>query len=96
MVYTMYNELKFIRQTTQALMTSWVLFYEVNMIVFEKIPIYCPRCNRQVLTYDGNARSSLSAKCNRCNKLVTYYPMKDETKISNLPERATGSGSRYY
>lgn len=65
-------------------------------MTFEKIPVYCPKCNRQVLTYDGRATVNLTAKCSKCQRLVTFKPSTRTTEIKEVPLREQNSGSRYY
>lgn len=58
--------------------------------------IYCPRCKRKAMTYDGRTRMNLHAKCKKCKKLVVYYPAEDQVYIKDVPGRDQASGMRFY
>lgn len=58
--------------------------------------IYCPKCNRLAIEYDGKATAILIQLCRKCNHLVYYYPDKDEVKIKERPMRTTSSGMRIF
>ena len=57
--------------------------------------IYCPRCGRKIATYDGKQTIDIKTKCNKCNKIITYYVASGSTVVSNA-ERTTSSGMRFY
>jgi phage FluMu protein Com len=58
--------------------------------------IYCPKCNRQVASYNGKTTANIDVKCNKCKKLVVYRPADDSVEIRELPKRLTASGKRFY
>lgn len=58
--------------------------------------IYCPRCGRKIMSYDGKTHMNLSKKCNKCNKLVVYNTEKDEITLKKVPGRDQASGMRFY
>ena len=57
--------------------------------------IYCPRCGRKIATYDGKQTIDIKTKCNKCNKIITYYVASGSTVVSKV-ERTTSSGMRFY
>lgn len=58
--------------------------------------IYCPRCGRKVMTYDGKGEIDLEKKCKICNKLVVYQIARDQTILADIPQREHGSGVRFW
>ena len=60
------------------------------------IDVCCPGCGRQIFKVTDRTVNNLSAKCNICNKLVTYYGASKETKLNRLPGRKSSSGMRFY
>lgn len=59
------------------------------------IDIICPQCNRYVSTYKGWGWTGISAKCKKCNQLVSYDVNSDEFKIIKTPDR-TSAGVTFY
>lgn len=57
--------------------------------------IYCPICGRKIATYDGKQTIDIKTKCNKCNKIITYYVASGSTVVSKV-ERTTSSGMRFY
>lgn len=64
--------------------------------MIEPTTIYCPRCHRAVIHYDGKSTGNIDCKCRNCNKLIIYHPKENRIEIKNVPERNTGSGMRFY
>lgn len=58
--------------------------------------IYCPQCGRKVMKHDNWGTIPISTKCNKCNKVVTYYPETKETTIKKLPPRTLSNSGRIY
>lgn len=58
--------------------------------------IYCPRCKRKTMEYDGRSTINPIAKCRKCQKLVVYDIEKDEVYIKDVPKRDQASGMRFY
>ena len=58
--------------------------------------IYCLKCGRKVATWDGRSTFNISAKCNKCKKLVVYNIENEKTEIKEIPQRETSSGMRFY
>ena len=52
-------------------------------------------CGRKIATYDGKQTIDIKTKCNKCNKIITYYVASGSTVVSNA-ERTTSSGMRFY
>ena len=57
--------------------------------------IYCPKCNSHVGTYDGKSSVNFVTRCNKCRKRVIYDIATGETRIKELPARATSSGMTF-
>lgn len=62
----------------------------------EKKAIYCPKCKRQVATYDGKASVNIEVNCKKCKRRVVFYPCSGETKTKKIPPRQCGSGITFY
>lgn len=58
--------------------------------------IYCPDCGRKLFHYDGKATTTISMKCQKCDKLATFTPRTSKVTLTKLPLRASGSGKRFY
>lgn len=63
---------------------------------FKTETIYCPRCGRAVMRINTKTSMNMSAKCKKCNKLVSYYSDSGQTTIGNIPKRTISSGTRLY
>ena len=57
--------------------------------------IYCPGCSRKVGTWDGKSTINVVCKCKHCEKRVVYYVESAETKIKEMPPRASSSGMNF-
>lgn len=64
-------------------------------MVFEKIPVYCPRCGRLVGHSDTKSKIDMKCKCKKCKKMVVYHTDTKETKLKELPERDQSSGMTF-
>lgn len=58
--------------------------------------IYCPKCGRKVLTYDGKSKITKDVVCKKCNKLAVFNPENRTVVLQELPNRTTSSGARFY
>lgn len=58
--------------------------------------IYCPRCGRKTMVYDGRSTINPIAKCRKCKKLVIYDIEKDSVTMKDMPKRDCSSGMRFY
>lgn len=58
--------------------------------------IYCPKCKRKAMEYDGISTMKIEVKCKKCQELVVYEPLTNTTVLKKLPARATASGMRFY
>lgn len=58
--------------------------------------IKCPKCNKKVMTYDDKGTMVMKCRCKSCGKIVSYYPLTQEIKIGQTPERDNSSGKRFY
>ncbi len=58
--------------------------------------IYCPRCGRKVMTYDGRSVIDRIANCKKCKKRVVYHVDTDKVEIKPIPKRASSSGMTFY
>lgn len=63
---------------------------------FEYKSIYCPRCQRKVMKYDGVGKNNISVACKKCKKLVVYKPKDKLTVLEDIPPRNSSSGARLY
>ena len=61
-----------------------------------KTAIKCPGCNRIVLTVDSKTTTTLSSKCEKCRKLVSYNGETKEIRLLKNPERYSSSGVRFW
>lgn len=58
--------------------------------------IYCPCCNRKVAEHNGIGTTKIEVRCKKCGILVVYIPSNGTTTISDVPQRTTASGKRFY
>lgn len=58
--------------------------------------IYCPKCGRKVMTYDGRGSIPIDAGCKNCKKRVVYIPASNETKITPIPPRQGANYTRIW
>lgn len=58
--------------------------------------IYCPRCGRKTMTYDGRGTMVISSRCSKCQKIVIYKPTEDEVAIIPEPLWSSSAGKRFY
>lgn len=58
--------------------------------------IYCPNCGNPTGIVESLTCMALPTKCNKCNKLVTYYGDTGVIKMTELPSRPSSSGKRFY
>lgn len=49
--------------------------------IIKQKSIYCPDCGRKVMTHDGKGTIPISNLCEKCGKIVTYFPETNETTI---------------
>ena len=38
----------------------------------------------------------MQANCKKCNKRISYFPETESVIVTNIPERTTSSGIRFY
>jgi len=67
----------------------------VGVMQMKKI-IYCPNCGNPTGIVESLSCMALPTKCNKCNKLVTYYGDTGNIKMSEVPSRESSSGKRFY
>lgn len=72
------------------------LLQEMRLLMSEPKTIYCPKCGRKVVTWDGRSMNNISVKCNKCNKLVVYDVENEKSEIKAIPQRSTSGGMRFY
>lgn len=58
--------------------------------------IYCPKCGRRVMNWDGKASIDMAANCKNCHKRIVFYPINQVLEIKDIPARAQSSGKRFY
>lgn len=58
--------------------------------------IYCPKCGRKAMHYDGRSKINPVAKCKKCKKLVVYNIENDSAVLKDVPKRTQASGVRFY
>lgn len=63
---------------------------------YEKQIITCPLCCRKVGTHDGRGTITVSYKCKKCNKIIQYNPLTNESSKKNIPQREYSSGIRFW
>lgn len=62
----------------------------------EQKVVYCPKCNRKVMSVSIMGTLPYSVKCKECNKIVSYNPVTNEIKMKDIPVRSLASGKRIY
>lgn len=63
---------------------------------YQPITIYCITCGRKVGTHDGRGTITVSYKCKKCNKIIQYNPLTNESSKKNIPQRKYSSGIRFW
>ena len=58
--------------------------------------IYCPKCGRRVLSWDGKAKTDISVNCKKCKKRIVFHTSNQVTDIKDIPAREQSSGKRFY
>ena len=58
--------------------------------------IYCPRCGRKIMKVRTESTIDMQANCKKCNKRISYFPETESVIVTNIPERTTSSGMRFY
>lgn len=58
--------------------------------------IYCPKCGRRVLTWDGKATIDIAVNCKKCWKRIVFHPSNQLVEIKDIPRRNKSSGKRFY
>lgn len=60
-----------------------------------EVDIICPMCNRYIKTYKGWGWTGISARCQKCGKLIAYDKEIGEFKVIRTPDR-TSSGMTFW
>lgn len=63
---------------------------------FKKIPIACPKCGTQVMTWNGITKIPMATRCKKCGSVVVYDPTTEKARIGSEPTRVSASGKRYF
>ena len=63
-----------------------------GMILMKKL--VCPNCKDELMDMDGIHH--VEKKCKKCNRLISFIPETQQTKIKRMPPRETSSGCRFY
>ena len=53
---------------------------------YQPVTIYCITCGRKVGTHDGRGTITVSYKCKKCNKIIQYNPLTNESIKKNIPQ----------